>query len=284
MRTDPPPLGDERRRVRSADGRRIGQRRAPVVHAPTPEPELPRKARRYADRLVFVKRIGPSDERAEDFDTNRLIARFQAGDREVFSELYLRYFDRVFGYLRLALRGRDAAEDATQQVFTQTLAHLARFKIAAHRPFRSWLFRVARNVALDELTRGRRWNTLEPGEVNRLGEGLNGDELAEEALDTTLDWIRDSELFLFVERLPERQRQILALTYLVGLSGEEIASLVNSTRDAVYQQRSRALSTLRARLTAVGRGGELSRRAAPALGLFRQAPVIRTRRYALVWQ
>jgi RNA polymerase sigma-70 factor (ECF subfamily) len=109
----------ERRRIRNLGGRRIADRRAAVV--PVSVPELPRRARGYADQLVFVERVVRTGEQEEDLDTSRLVTRIQAGDREGFAELYLRYFDRVYGYVTMVLRDRHEAEDVTQQVFVHVV-------------------------------------------------------------------------------------------------------------------------------------------------------------------
>src|SRR5438046_781536 len=53
-------LGEERRKIRNAAGRRVGERRAPVAETETPT--LPRSARKYADQVVFVERLEPSDQ------------------------------------------------------------------------------------------------------------------------------------------------------------------------------------------------------------------------------
>src|SRR5437764_915904 len=55
---------DERRRIRAESGRRVGERRAPLV--PVDQRELPRVARRYAEQLRFVERVAPATQHAED--------------------------------------------------------------------------------------------------------------------------------------------------------------------------------------------------------------------------
>ncbi|MDX6663702.1 MAG: hypothetical protein QOG09_1804, partial [Solirubrobacterales bacterium] len=44
--------------------------------------------------LAFVERVSASEEQLEDVDTGRLVTRIQAGDSDLFAELYRRYFDR----------------------------------------------------------------------------------------------------------------------------------------------------------------------------------------------
>ncbi|HEX2015391.1 MAG TPA: hypothetical protein VGN69_01765, partial [Solirubrobacteraceae bacterium] len=91
----------DRRRIRAQDGRRAGERRAALLDVdPLP---LPRKASHFAARLKFFERLEPSGQQREDLDTARLVARIQSGESDSFPLLYLRYFDRVYTYLVIAL-------------------------------------------------------------------------------------------------------------------------------------------------------------------------------------
>src|SRR5437868_5992675 len=114
-----PPTEGDRRAVRNPTGRRVAERRA--TKARVLPPPLPRRARRYAGRLAFVQRRLPSSQAAEDVETARLVVEYQLGDRSALEELYLRYFDRVYAYARVALRNSHDAEDVTQQVFAQVI-------------------------------------------------------------------------------------------------------------------------------------------------------------------
>jgi RNA polymerase sigma-70 factor (ECF subfamily) len=263
----------ERRRIRSVVGRRVGERR--TVQVPVWPPELPRRARAHQERLVFVELVEPSGTTREDEDTARLVTRIQTGDREAFALLYMRYFDRVYGYLRLVLRDAHEAEDASQHVFLKLLEALPRYE-ARGKPFRAWLFTIARNRAVSQLRLAGR------SEVADLSE-LESNESAHLASDdlSVLDWISDRELHLFIDRLPLAQRQVLFLRYFAGMSMAEIATALGETGETVRKRHARALRFLRARLTAVGRAPRQTRRAGSRV-LVRPAYVVRVRRFSLL--
>jgi RNA polymerase sigma factor (sigma-70 family) len=100
----------------------------------------------------MVGRVKPGcAEAVEDADTARLVELIQAGEHERFGEVYVRYFDRVYSYLRLVLRNEHHAEELAQQVFLDVLEALPRYEPRDSTPFRGWLFAIARNRAISQL-------------------------------------------------------------------------------------------------------------------------------------
>jgi RNA polymerase sigma-70 factor (ECF subfamily) len=266
----------ERRRVRAASGRRVAERRAPLVRLASAEtPALPRRARRHADEIVFVERVEQSGEALEDAEIARLVTCIQAGDRELFADLYMRYFDRVYGYLRALLNSADEAEDAVQQVFTQTLEALPRYE-RREQPFRSWLFAIARNAALRRLRVNGRVTVTEPAML-----GARQERALSEEGPRDLEWLSDPDLMLFVERLPLPQRQVLALRFMLDMSHRQVAEALGKTEEDVRALQHRALRFLRARLAAVGRSPRQGERT-PMRRCPDKANVLRARRFALM--
>jgi RNA polymerase sigma-70 factor (ECF subfamily) len=270
----------DRRRIRSSDGRRVADRRAPLAPiAPGDAPELPRRARRHGDRLVFVERVAPSAEAAEDAEMARRVTRIQAGDRELFSELYLTYFDRIYGYMRVLLKDQHEAEDATQQTFAKAFERIGSYE-RRRQPFRAWLFVVARNTALDILKRSGRLDVLEPEEIGRHNERQNGEQ--RDPADTdALRWIADRDLSIFIERLPLAQRQVLLLRFMLDMTDGQIAAVLDRNPADVRMLQSRALRFLRKRLEALGRAPKRTQRARIRRSP-RHATVLRSRRWALL--
>jgi RNA polymerase sigma-70 factor (ECF subfamily) len=270
------PGGEERRRVLGAGGRRVGERRAALLEAEMPE--LPRRARRHADRLTFVERLEPSTQQVEDQDTARLVVRFQAGqDRDAFTTLYRRYFDRVYDYLRVVLRDGHDAEDATQQVFTTVFEALPRYERRSQ-PFRAWLFTIVRNHGLSTLRKSGRFQPVDPADLDE--ERENGGRESPEAAQT-LDWLTDRDLMLFIERMPLPQRQVLMLRFLFDMGSEEVGQVLDMTPSQVRAIQSRALKFLRKRLAAIGREPRYERRSRMRQRE-KQALVLRRRRFALL--
>jgi RNA polymerase sigma-70 factor (ECF subfamily) len=241
-------------------------------------PLLPKKVRRHAGELVFVERIEPSAEQVRDADSKRLVIRYQQGDESVFGELYLRYFNSVYAYARVALSDHHEAEDVTQQVFMRALGALGRFELRPNVPFRSWLFSIARNLVVTAV-KGRSDVILDsPEQIDTLRE--SEPENAQDVADT-LGWLTDREVAFFVERLPLAQRQALVLRFMLDLPSHEIARILGRSPTGVRKLQSRALKSLEARLTAVGRRSPRYG-PTPTRRRLKPLPVLRERRFALV--
>lgn len=271
----PPTRDAERRAIRARAGRRVGERRRKLV--PVETPALPRRARAYAERIAFVVRLEPTTERLEDLDTARVVARVQAGDRDAYSIIFSRYFDRVYGYLRVALKDHHEAEDATQEVFADVLASLPSYE-RREQPFRAWLFSIVRNRAVDSLRRSGRLEVTDPEELDRVRESQDPDQ--DEAIAWVVDWISDPDLQFLFERLPAAQRQVLMMRFVDGMSHAKIAKVLNRSDKSVRMLQHRALKYLNERLTALGRAPRRTERA-KAAGLARRNPVTYSRRFSL---
>ena len=262
----------ERRRFTTSAGRRAGDRRtAARVSAPL---KLPVVAEPHAHRLTFLERLTPVTGIAEDSDTDRLITLVQGGDHAAFDVLYLRYYDRVYAYARVALRDAHEAEDVAQQVFGNVIEALPRYEVRAGTPFRSWLFRITRNVVLRTLQRSGRLSPQEPAEIEQRLE-----RPAPEA-PLGLEWLSDMDLASQVERLPITQRQVLLLRYVFEFETREIADALERTPVAIRMLEHRAMRALEARLAAL-RGGSGGQFRSPSTRRLAVLPVVLGRRLAL---
>jgi RNA polymerase sigma-70 factor (ECF subfamily) len=197
---------------------------------------------------------GPSNGSAIlDAEVAVLVPKAQQGDGDALAQIYSKHFDSVYAYLRVALNDDQEAEDAAQQVFTKVLESLASYE---HRgqPFRAWLFRIARNQAIDHLRKHGRVDVEEPATVERRCQPTPDTDLR------ALHWTSDNDLMTLVERLPNSQRQVVVLRYVLDFTTSEIGEILERSPEAVRQLQSRALRFLERRLMALGREPYTSRR------------------------
>jgi RNA polymerase sigma-70 factor (ECF subfamily) len=223
----------DRRRVRSADGRRVAGRRADTV--PVAEPPLQDAAQPLPEGVAFVRRLPPPPDRMADAEAARLMVRLQSGDQTAFDELYERYHGPLSAYARRLLEDPGEAEDTVQEVFTKLYTSAESFEIG-NGSVGGWLLRVTRNGALDHLRKHSRLDLEDAHEIARRVE-----EAAHHAIDHRAG---DHEFFRRVRQLPSAQQQVLALRFAFGLPTAAIAQTLKRTPASVRQLQHRGLSTL----------------------------------------
>ncbi|HVD00317.1 MAG TPA: sigma-70 family RNA polymerase sigma factor [Candidatus Dormibacteraeota bacterium] len=161
-------------------------------------------------------------------------------ERPEFEDLYREFLPRIYGFCLAQLRNAAEAEDVTAQVFTKAYQAYGRFEPQAATPA-AWLFRIARNALLDFHRRsGVRERTLEAA-GRELGEDRDPARLAEER-------VLFGDLLEAVRRLPDRQREVIALRHRSDLGFLEIGRLMDCSEDAAKMLYHRALKALRTEL------------------------------------
>lgn len=144
-------------------------------------------------------------------------------------DLFARYREPVFRFLRRFLRDGVAAEDLTQEAFLRAMN--GAYRANGHE--RAWIFQIARNLALDHLkASARRPSTVPFDDVA----GANGDGTLALALDAAL------------ATLGAEDREVFLLKEVAGLSYAEIAEACGLTADAVRSRLHRARLALRKQL------------------------------------
>jgi RNA polymerase sigma-70 factor (ECF subfamily) len=227
--------------------------------------------------VFFSARLESEEERAEDLDTSRLIVRIQSGHPEELAQLYTRYFDRVYSYLRGLFKDPHEAEDAAQEVFIKVMKALPGFR-ERREPFRAWLFVIVRNHAISELRKRGRLELVDPAD---LADQVAAEAESDDAALEVLNWLKDADLNVFVERLPLVQRQVLVLRYVFDLPYARIAEILDLNAANVRALQSRAIHFLRKRLAAIGRVPAGNGDRIEIQARTRQAYVLRKRRYTL---
>lgn len=142
-----------------------------------------------------------------------IIALVKAGDPEPFGELVSHYQDPLFRFISNMV-GRHSAEDVVQETFLAAFRNVKRYD-SRKAMFRTWLFRIARNQALNFMKKRKR--------------DRNIPEPPMEAVPTPADELARKEIFLLLDRvlanLNFRNRTIFVLAELEGLSYAEIARI-----------------------------------------------------------
>ena len=132
----------------------------------------------------------------------------QAAFRAIFEQ----HARDAYRFLRRLLDEHEAAEDALQETFASVWRSASTYK-PERGPGAPWLYGVARNAIVDR-SRARNEPPAEAPDEPSLDAGP--DERAEAA------WVQ-WRVHRALERLPEREREVIALAYWSGLSQSEVA-------------------------------------------------------------
>ena len=179
-----------------------------------------------------------------DISDEALMTAVMGGDSAAGDELYRRYAPDLRRYFGRMESREIGADDLVQETFVRVLRYGASFDPA--RPFRGWLFTIARNVGL-AAAHARR-DVVPLTDVT-----LAAPDDSARDLDTRESL---SSLRTAMRALPEADRDVLVFAKIDGRSYREIAGTLGITEGAVKVRVFRALQRLRDILRAQGNPGE----------------------------
>ncbi len=163
--------------------------------------------------------------------------------REEYRQQVLAAKDRLHTYATWMLRNREDARDATQEALMRLWAHRATVPPGAAR---AWLLRTAHRLCIDRLRRrnGHGEVPLEPEMMSRpTGESDPADAIR---LGEVRASVADG-----LAALPDRDRALLVLREMQGMSYEEIARVIDRPVGTVKVALHRARGRLREALSEV---------------------------------
>jgi RNA polymerase sigma factor (sigma-70 family) len=166
-------------------------------------------------------------------------------DRTAFAALYERHFQGVFDFVIRIVRDEDLASDLVQTTFIKTWEHLQRGRVP-DRP-KAWLYTLARNAAIDELRRGKRW--VSPGDraLEELGQGVYTDISPDHGIDPQAA-LEEKELASLVwysaTALRPDEYALLDLYIRRGLTADELAAGLGIRKGTLYTRLSRLKDSL----------------------------------------
>jgi RNA polymerase sigma-70 factor (ECF subfamily) len=156
-----------------------------------------------------------------------------------FGGLYLRYVNPVFRYLCSRTGNVQEAEDLTSQTFMAALESLDGFREDSR--FVPWLFTIARNKAADHFRKQKKsrrlQSELQPNPVEK--EGL---------LTQVIQTERAQALSERLQRLPEKDLELLRLRFLAEMTYVEMGEVLHRSPDAVKKSTYRLLARLKGQL------------------------------------
>ncbi|HMD90359.1 MAG TPA: sigma-70 family RNA polymerase sigma factor [Anaerolineaceae bacterium] len=165
-----------------------------------------------------------------------LVLQSRQGDRNAYGELVRRHYPGVVRVVFRMCSDTTLAEDASQEAFIRAWLNLPSYQLTA--PFRSWLYRIAINVALDQLRR-KQEESLEEEQVMLVKDTAAGPETS------LIEKERAAMIQKAMQELPAAARSVLVLREYGELSYQEIAKALDIPIGTVMSRLNYARTRLR---------------------------------------
>ena len=198
--------------------------------------------------LAALDRLGPPDagrEAATDPD-HAAVDAAAAGDAGAFETLVLRYQARIVNYASALVHDAGVAEDVAQETFVRAWRGLGRFR--GESAFRTWLYRIAANVARTELDRRGRRTRIADRSLDDEAEPLQAGDVPSPAPDAETALVTREAIDRALAELPDDLRLALVLRDVEGLDYKEIAGVTGAPMGTVESRIFRARRRMRALL------------------------------------
>lgn len=175
----------------------------------------------------------------EELSDAQLVKQFKSGDAGAFDAIVRRFQDRVFRLASIWLYDEQSAADVTQEVFVRGYKGLRSFRFRS--ALFTWLYRVTKNVC-NEFNRTRRGEAL-------VDEPQDASDTPDQKI-SSLDSAR--RVRQLVEKLPQRQREVVMLRVFEDLSVRETASAMGCREGTVKALLHKAMNGLRIGMNRMG--------------------------------
>ena len=170
--------------------------------------------------------------------------RFLEGNDDGIVEIIKDHKDGLMFYLNSFVQNIHLAEDLTEDTFVKLIARRPRF--SGKSTFKTWLYAIGRNVALDFLRKNAKLPTVSAEEAMTL--------IADEA-DVARQYLcseRKLQVHKALKQLNDEYRQVLVLIYFEDFQNEQVASIMGKSKKQIENLVYRAKLSLKSELEKEG--------------------------------
>lgn len=171
-----------------------------------------------------------------------LVQQTLSGNLRAFEKIVERYQHKIFGVIFRLVKNKADAEDIAQEAFLRCYQNLDKYD--QERPFAPWIYRIATNLALSSLRKRQRrqflpWEYFSFQFASREDSGATDPETSLENIE------REQEMASYLKKLKPQDQLAITLRYYEELNFDEIAYIMETTRNNVEVRLSRARKRLR---------------------------------------
>ena len=172
----------------------------------------------------------------DDYSDIELIELAVDGDERAFETLIQRHYLQVYQLSYRWCRNREDAEEITQEVFIKLTNKLKTFKHKSS--FRTWLIRVTINTAKDYSKKNSTRKLYEYAYEN--------EKIADDPGSLKEDTDEAEQLYLLIDKLPDKQKAALMLVMAEGLNHGEAAKVMKCREKTISWRIHQARNRLKA--------------------------------------
>lgn len=165
-----------------------------------------------------------------------LVLLIKNGDKDAFSDLYDIFIDPLYRYLYFSVP-QSNVEDLTMVIFMKIWEKIASYKDQNGASFKSWFFKLARNVVVDFYRSNKEVQEL-PEYLEDDGEDGDPHHKVEQLLD-------EEKLKYYLGRVKKSYRDFLTLKFLGDFSNKEIAQIMKKKEASLRVLQHRALNSMK---------------------------------------
>lgn len=125
-------------------------------------------------------------------------------------DIYGAFYRDLLAYCQAMTKNRSSAEDLVQETYLRALTHREDVESLSRGQCRSWLYKTARNVYIDQL---RKLSRETPEEEDKL------------ALASFEEDLTQAAVLQLVGRLPDTERTLFSMRYFEGYNARELGEL-----------------------------------------------------------
>ena len=175
----------------------------------------------------------------ESVNDEELVKRVKAGDIDAFEDIIAKYEKRVFGVIYNMLKNDNDIEDIAQDVFIKVYRNIDKFK--GNSSLYTWIYRITTNMCLDYMKKNK--------SMIYIDEKVQLDDSEVDLQLTSKEKLQDElyeekemnqKLNKAIDKLPDKQKAMIVLRDIKGLSYDEISEILEIKLGTVKSQINRA--------------------------------------------
>ncbi len=174
----------------------------------------------------------------------QLLKNYLSGSEEAISSLIERHRKRIFDYIHMMVRDRDAADDIFQETLIKAVRFLDEGRYIENGKFISWVLRIAHNQVIDYFRHQKQQNKVTEADAGY--DMLNSLRFSDPTVEDRMVSAQiEEDVRRLVDFLPEEQKEVVLMRYFSGLSFKEIAEQTDVSINTALGRMRYALINLR---------------------------------------